>query len=120
VRSKGLIGLLNKVFPTIQYNSTKFSKVQLLLSIALAHLSCIHRLSRIEAFTCDPLVRHLLGLKSRIEDSTLKDKLSKLGDEGASLLRDALFSLTGKWLCKSNLSRIVIASFNSAVVSELF
>jgi len=108
VRSKGLIGLLNKVFPTIQYNSTKFSKVQLLLSIVLAHLCGNHRLSKIEIFTCDPLVKHLLGLKSRIEDSTLKDKLLKLGDESTSLLRDALFSLTRKWLCKSNLSRITL------------
>ena len=108
VRSKGLVGLLNKVFPTIKYNSTKFSKVQLLLSIVLAHLSDIHRLSRVEIFTCDPLVKHLLGLKSRIEDSTIKDKLLKLGDEGAFLLRNGLFSLTRQWLCKSNLSRITL------------
>jgi hypothetical protein len=49
-----------------------------------------------------------LGLKSKIEDSTIKDKLLKLGEESASLLRDALFSLTRKWLSKNNLSRITI------------
>ena len=108
VRSKGLLVLLNKVFPTIKYNSTKFSKVQLLLSIVLSHLSGIHRLSRIEIFTGDPLVRHLLGLKSKIEDSTIKDKLLKLGEGGAILLQEGLFSITRKWLCKSNLSRITI------------
>jgi hypothetical protein len=108
ISSKGLIRLLNKVFPTIQYNSTKFSNVQLLLSIVLAHLSGIHRLSRIEVFTGDPLVKHLLGLKSKIEDSTIKDKLLKLGEGGAFLLQEGLFSITRKWLCKSNLSRITI------------
>jgi hypothetical protein len=108
VRSNGLIRLINGVFPTIYYNSLKFSNVQIIFSIVLAHMSGIHRLIRIENFTKDPLVGHLLQLRSRIEDSTFKDRLSKLGERGAKLLQDNLFSLTRKWLVKCNLSRITI------------
>jgi len=108
VGKKGLVRLFNRVFPTSKYNSTKFSNVQLLLSIVLAHLSGIHRLIRIETFTHDPLVRHLLQLKGKIEDSTIKDRLLKLGSSGAILLQESLFSVTRKWLCQSNLGRITI------------
>ena len=108
VRSNGFIGLINRFFPTVQYNSVKFSNVQILLSIVLAHMSGIHRLLRIENFTNDPLVRHLLNLKSKIEDSTFKDRLSKLGERGATFLQEGLFSQTRKWLEKCNLSRITI------------
>jgi hypothetical protein len=106
--SNGLTGLINRLFPTIQYNSTKFSNVQILMSIVLAHMSGIHRLIHIENFTKDPLVRHLLGLRDRIEDSTFKDRLSKLGERGAIFLQEGLFSLTRKWVGKCNLSRITI------------
>ena len=108
VRSKGLVGLLNGLFPTTQYNSLKFSNVQILISIVLAHMSGIHRLIRIENFTNDPLVMHLLHLKSKIEDSTFKDRLSKFGERGATFLQEGLFSQTRKWLAKCNLSRITI------------
>ena len=50
----------------------------------------------------------LLNLKSKIEDSTFKDRLSKLGKSGAICLQEGLFSLTGKWLGECNLSRITI------------
>jgi hypothetical protein len=108
IASNGLIRLLNKIFPTIQYNSVKFSNVQLLLSIVLAHLSGIHRLVRIEHFTNDPLVSHLLGLKTKIEDSTIKNRLLKLGERGACLLQEGLFSLMRQWLGKNHLRRITI------------
>jgi len=108
VRSSGLITLINRVFPTIQYNAVKFSNVQIFMSIVLAHMSGIHRLIRIENFTKDPLALHLLGLPNRIEDSTFKDRLSKFGERGAILLQESLFSLTKKWISKNNLSRITI------------
>jgi hypothetical protein len=109
INSNGLVRLLNKVFPTVWYNSLKFTNVQVLCSIVLAHLSGIHRLSRIENFTKDPLVRHLLALPKYIEDSTFKDRLSKLGSAGgAFLLQEGLFSMTRKWLSKNGLSRITL------------
>ena len=77
VRSNGLIGLINRLFPTVQYNSAKFSNVQILISIVLAHMSGVHRLIRIENFTSDPLVSHLLNLKSKIEDAQKKTNPSK-------------------------------------------
>ena len=108
VRSNGLIGLLNRTFPTIVHNALKFSNIQIIMSIVLGHMCGVHRLVRLENFTKDPLVRHLLALSDRIEDSTFKDRLLKLGKGGATLLQESLFSLTSKWLCKMNLSRITI------------
>lgn len=108
VCSNGITGLLNRLFPTIHYNSVKFSNIHIFMSIVLAHMCGIHRLIKIENFTKDPLVRHLLSLPSRIEDSTIKDRLSKLGAKGAIILQEGLFSLTGKWLSKCNLSKITI------------
>ena len=108
INSNGLTSLLNRIFPTIKYNSIKFSNVQVLQSIVLAHMSGVHRLSRIEDFTKDPLVSHLLSLPRNIEDSTFKDRLSKLGMGGAYLLQEGLFSMTRKWLSNNHLSRITV------------
>ena len=108
IGSIGLTGLINQVFPTRQTNAGVFSNVQILLSVVLANLSGVHRLRRIENFTCDPLASHLLGLPRRIEDSTFKDRLLKLGESGAIHLQESLFGQTKKWLRKCNLSRITI------------
>jgi hypothetical protein len=108
INTNGLVRLFNNIFPTFQYNSLKFTNVQVLCSIVLAHLSGIHRLSGIENFTKDPLVSHLLALPKSIEDSTIKDRLLKLGSSGAFLLQEGLFSITRKWLSKNNLSRITL------------
>jgi hypothetical protein len=78
------------------------------MAIVLANMSGIHRLIKIENFTKDPLVRHLLSLPDRIEDSTFKDRLFKFGAKGAIILQEGLFALTGKWIGKCNLSRITI------------
>jgi len=108
INNKGLISLINRVFPTTWYNSLKFNNVQVLCSIVLANMSGIHRLNAIENFTKDPLVSHLLSLPGKIEDSTFKDRLLKLGASGAILLQEGLFSMTRKWLSKNNLTRITI------------
>ena len=76
------------VFPTPWYNSLKFNNVQVLFSIVLANISGVHRLNAIENFTKDPLVSHLLSLPGKIEDSTFKDRLLKLGAYGAILLQE--------------------------------
>jgi len=108
VRSNGLMSLLNRTFPTIKQSATKFTNIQIFMSIVLGHVCGIHRLIRLENFTNDPLVRHLLALPDRVEDSTFKDRLLKLGESGAIMLQETLFLITRKWLCKTTLSRITI------------
>ena len=47
---------LNELFPTVKYNSTKFSNVQVLLAVVLASFAGINRLIKIAAFSYDSLV----------------------------------------------------------------
>jgi len=79
-----------------------------MLAIVLALMSDVHRISRIENFTCDPLVQHLLKLKEDIDQDTLTGQLKPLGQRGACSLQEGLFRVTGKMQKKSNLSYITI------------
>ena len=104
----GLPGVINRAFPTKETSAGRFTNVQILLSIVLANLSGVHRLLRMENFSKDPLVSHLLRLPGKIEDSTYKDRLLKLGKSGSFLLQSFLFIQTRKWISKCGLSRITI------------
>lgn len=108
VTSIGLCGILNRVFPAMRTSAGKFTNVQVLLSIVLANMSGVHRLVQIENFTKDPLASHLLSLPCRIEDSTFKDRLLKLGKPGSFHLQEMLFGQTRKWLVHCGLRRITI------------
>jgi len=104
----GLGKLIDGLFPTEQQNATKFSTTQIMLAVVLASMSDVHRVSRIEKFTCDPLVQHLLGLKEDIDQDTMTGRLKALGQNGAFELQAGLFRTTGKMLKKSNLSHITL------------
>jgi hypothetical protein len=108
IQAQGLGKLLDGLFPTVKQNATKFSTTQIMLAVVLASMSDVHRMSRIENFTCDPLVQHLLGLKEDIDQDTLTGRLKALGQRGAFSLQEDLFRFTGKMLKKSNLSHITI------------
>ena len=71
IQAQGIGKLFDILFPTVKQNATKFSTTQIMLSLVLASMSDVHRMSRIENFTCDPLVQHLLGLKQDIDQDTL-------------------------------------------------
>ena len=79
-----------------------------MLSIVYASMSDVHRMSRIENFTCDPLVQHLLKLKKNIDQDTLTGRLKSLGQIGAFTLQEGLFRVAGKMLKKSNLKHITL------------
>ena len=108
IQKEGLTRLLDKLFPTDDYNSTKFTNTQIFLSIVLSSMSDIHRMRRIENFTCDPLIQHLLGLNKNIDHDTLTGRIKKLGQRGAITLQEGLFRFTAKQLKKSNLSTITL------------
>ena len=79
-----------------------------MLAVVLASMADVHRMSRIENFTCDPLVQHLLSLKEDIDQDTLAGRLKALGQRGSFSLQEGLFRVTGKMQKKSNLSYITI------------
>lgn len=98
VNSQGIDKLFDILFPTVKQNATKFSTTQIMLSIVYASMSDVHRMSRIENFTCDPLVQHLLKLKKNIDQDTLTGRLKSLGQTGAFTLQEGLFRVAGKML----------------------
>ena len=65
-------------------------------------------MSKIEEFTNDPLVRKLLGIKNKLDDSNIKARLSQLGEAGANKFLETSLHFTKKWVQKCGLSRITI------------
>jgi hypothetical protein len=99
---------LNNLFPTIMHNATKFTNVQILLSVVMASFAGINRLQRIAAFSHDALVKALLGLETGLNKDVISTRLKELGQSGANLLQEHLFKLTIKFLKKSKLERITL------------
>jgi hypothetical protein len=99
---------LNSLFPTMMHNATKFTNVQILLSVVLASFAGINRLKRIAGFTHDALVKVLLDLETGLNKDVISTRLKELGQAGANLLQEHLFKLTIKWLTKSKLERITL------------
>jgi hypothetical protein len=99
---------LNSLFPTMMHNATKFTNVQILLSVVLASFAGINRLKRIAGFTHDALVTVLLDLETGLNKDVISTRLKELGQAGANLLQEHLFKLTIKWLTKSKLERITL------------
>ncbi len=99
---------LDELFPTIMYNSSKFSNVQVLLSVVLASLSGVNRLVRMANFTSDALVMRLLGLQKGLNKDVIGVRLKELGQAGAIKLQEYLFGQTTTWLKDSELSAITL------------
>lgn len=57
IQSQGIGSLSDGLFPTAKQHATKCSKTQIILTPMLASISDVHRVSRLEIFTCDPLVQ---------------------------------------------------------------
>lgn len=108
IQSQGIGSLLDRLFPTTKQHATKFSTTQIMLAVVMASLSDVHRMNRIENFTCDPLMLHLLNLKKAIDQDTMAGRLKALGQKGAITLHEGLFKVTGKMQKKSCLSHITI------------
>jgi len=99
---------LNQLFPTRDYSSLKFSKVQLMLSVIMASLSGIHRLTRIASFTHDELIKALLGLKKGLNKDVISTCFKMLGQRGAVILHEYSLKKVRTWLTKSQLRSITI------------
>lgn len=99
---------LNELFPAEMYNSSKFSNVQVLLSIVLSSLCGVNRLVKMANFTGDSLVMRLLGLKKCLNKDVLSVRLKQLGQRGAIELQEYLFGKTTDWLRTIDLSSITL------------
>ena len=99
---------LSELFPTLLYNSTKFSNVQVLLSVVLASFSGVRHLTRVANFTGDSLVMRLLGLKKVFNKDIISVRLKSLGQAGALRLQEYIFGLTTNWIKDSNLSSLTL------------
>jgi len=99
---------LNNLLPTMMHNATKFTNIQILLSVVLASFAGINRLKRIAAFTHDALVKVLLGLETGLNKDVISTRLKELGQAGAILLQEHLFKLMTQWLTKSQLETITV------------
>jgi len=89
---------INKLFPTIMYNASKFSNAQICLSIILSSFSGVYRLARIAHFTRDILVMNLLGLSKGLNKDVISVRLKELGQAGSIGLQEFLFKWQKKWL----------------------
>jgi hypothetical protein len=105
---------LNKIFPTVMYNSSKFSNVQLFLSVILASFAGIHRLQRIAHFTRDILVVKLLGLKTGLNKDVLSVRLKEMGQAGSINIQEFLFKWQKNWL-KVHMNDVVTLDADSTV-----
>ena len=99
---------LSELFPTLLYNSTKFSNVQVLLSVVLASFSGVRHLTRIANFTSDSLIMRLLGLKKVFNKDIISVRLKALGQAGALRLQEYIFGLTTNWIKDSNLTSLTL------------
>jgi len=108
VNHLGLFKQLDRIFSTVKNNATKLLNIQIFSAIIFASLCGVNRLSKIAKFTKDPLVRKLLGLSKGLDDSNIKTRLSKLGQNGANTLLEKSLRFAESWVKKCGLSRITI------------
>lgn len=107
-------GELNNLFPTVMYNSSKFSNAQLFLSVILASFAGVHRLQRIAHFSRDILVMKLLGLDKGLNKDVLGVRLKEMGQAGSIKLQEFLFKWQKKWL-KTHMNDFVTLDADSTV-----
>lgn len=108
LNKQGIITSINKSFPTRIHNATKFGINQILLSVILASISGINRISKIAMFTNDGLVRAILKLEKGINENTISAGLKNMGQSGARLLQSELLSKNSRWLSESSLESITL------------
>ena len=95
---QGIIRSISKTIQTPRHNATKFDINQIMLSVVLASMSGINRMSKIAMFTNDGLVRSILKLDKGINENAISTGLKNLGQTGSRLLQSLLLSKNSSWL----------------------
>lgn len=99
---------LNELFPTEKNNATKFSNVQIILSVLLASLAGINRALRISNFTSDSLVQRLLNLSKNLNKDVISQRLKNLGQRGSFIFQEYTYGKVKQWIEESALKEITI------------
>jgi hypothetical protein len=99
---------LNELFATERSNATKFSNIQIILSLILASLAGVNRISRISNFTGDSLVQKLLNLSKNLNKDVLGQRLKKLGQRGSIIFQEYTFEKVKQWIRETGLISITI------------
>ena len=99
---------LNELFATERSNATKFSNIQIILSILLASLAGVNRISRISNFTGDSLVQKLLNLSKNLNKDVIGQRLKKLGQRGSIIFQEYTFEKVKQWIRETGLIAITI------------
>jgi len=97
-----------KLFPTVIENAGKFSDAQLMLLIMYASLCKVNRLTKIEMFSKDVLVRNTLNLNQPVSDSTLSERFKTMGEKSARTLEQYQLEENRKFLTGQSLDEITI------------
>lgn len=100
--------MFDQLFPTVKHSATKFSTTQIVLSYLCGALCGVKHLSRIENFTKDPLIKTLLGLKKHVDEDTIGNRISTLGQNGAVSLHESVLKFNKDYLRKASLDRITL------------
>jgi len=87
---------LNRLFPTIMHNATKFTNAQVIMWIILASFSGVNRIIKIANFARDSLVMALLGLEKNLNKDVISTRLKELGQRGAYLFQEFNLGLTNQ------------------------
>ena len=77
-------------------SNQKYSLSQILYAIILGTLSGMNRLIKIEHFTLDPLVRHLLEIADKLDIDTIRYHIKKFGMKQNTELSDIIGKLSSK------------------------
>lgn len=99
---------LRKLFPTKIHNATKFTNLQVLISIIYASISGVNRMSKIANYTNDPLVKINLGLRKAINEDKISGTLKDLGEWGARKIQHYFLSKNANYLKESSLTFITL------------
>jgi hypothetical protein len=77
-------------------SNQKYSLNQILYAVILGTLSGMNRLIKIENFTLDPLVRHLLSIEDKLDIDTIRYHINKFGMKQNTELSDIFGILSAK------------------------
>jgi len=96
MKKMGLDHLYSQKISLEQKTNQIYSLSQIFNAVILGTLSGMNRLSKIENFTLDPLVRYLLAIENKLDIDTIRYHIKKFGMKQNTELSDIFGILSGK------------------------
>jgi hypothetical protein len=91
-----LNNLFEQRISLVEKSNQNYSLSQILYAVILGTLSGMNRLIKIENFTLDPLVRHLLAIEDKLDIDTIRYHIRKFGMKQNTELSDISGNLSAK------------------------